>query len=64
MRVWNKSGHGRWQLFGHSHGNLPDDPKSLSIDVGVDCHGYHPISFEKVRSLMAKKDVNTNAEAK
>ena len=64
MRVWNKSGHGSWQLFGHSHGNLPDDSKSLSIDVGVDCHGYHPISFEKVRSLMAKKDVNTNGEVK
>lgn len=57
MRVWNKSNHGSWSLFGHSHGGLPNDPKLLSFDVGVDCHGYHPISFEKVRSLMAMKDV-------
>ncbi len=57
LRVWNKSCHSSWSLYGHSHGGLPDDPKSLSIDVGVDCHGYKPISFEKVRSLMAMKDI-------
>ncbi len=36
MRVWNKSHHGAWSLFGHSHYSLPDDPHALSIDVGVD----------------------------
>lgn len=55
MRVWNASHHGSWQLYGHSHGSLPDDPNLLSIDVGVDCHGYAPISFEQVRRIMAKK---------
>jgi calcineurin-like phosphoesterase family protein len=55
MRVWNKSHHGAWQLYGHSHGSLPDDPNSLSFDVGIDCHNYFPISFDEVKAIMAKK---------
>ena len=35
-RVWNRSHHGAWQLFGHSHYSLSDDPHALSLDVGVD----------------------------
>ena len=35
-RVWNKSHHGAWHLYGHSHASLPDDKNSLSFDVGVD----------------------------
>jgi len=55
MRVWNKSHAGSWHLYGHSHGSLPDDPHSLSFDVGVDCHDMKPISLEKVKEIMAKK---------
>lgn len=36
MRVWNRSHHGAWHLYGHSHYSLPDDPNALSLDVGVD----------------------------
>lgn len=57
MRVWNKSHRGSWHLYGHSHGKLPDDPNSLSFDAGTDCHGYTPISYERVKKLMAKKTV-------
>ena len=35
-RVWDRSHHGVWHLYGHSHHNLPDDPNALSCDVGVD----------------------------
>jgi calcineurin-like phosphoesterase family protein len=55
MRVWNRSHHGAWHLYGHSHGSLPDDPTSRSFDCGVDCHDLTPISFEQVSKLMAKK---------
>jgi calcineurin-like phosphoesterase family protein len=55
MRVWNKSHHGTWHLYGHSHGSLPDDPNSLSFDVGVDCHDYKPLEFEDVARIMKKK---------
>jgi calcineurin-like phosphoesterase family protein len=54
-RTWNKSHRGVYHLYGHSHGSLPDDPNSLSFDVGVDCHNYFPISFEQVCKIMKTK---------
>jgi len=54
-RVWNKSHHGIWHLYGHSHGTLSDDPESNSFDCGVDCHNYAPLSFEEVKAIMSKK---------
>lgn len=59
MRVWDKSHHGAWQLYGHSHGSLPDDPCALQLDVGVDTglygHSkYTPYSLEELRSIMKK----------
>lgn len=54
-RVWNRSHHGVWHLYGHSHGSLPDLKDSMSFDVGVDCHGYKPISFDEVKAIMSKK---------
>jgi len=55
MRTWNASHHGVWHLYGHSHGTLSDDEKALSIDVGVDCHNFYPISYEEVKELMKAK---------
>ena len=55
MRVFNKSHHGAWHLYGHSHGSLLDDPHSLSFDVGVDCHNYTPINLEQVKEIMSRK---------
>lgn len=54
-RVWNQSHRGAWQLYGHSHGTLYNDPNLLSMDVGVDPCGYNPISYEEVKELMKKK---------
>lgn len=55
MRVWNASHYGTWQLYGHSHGELPDDETMLSFDVGVDCHDYYPLSYDDVKAIMARK---------
>jgi calcineurin-like phosphoesterase family protein len=55
MRVWNKSHRGAWHLYGHSHGTLPDDPNSLSFDVGVDANQYFPISYQQVKARMKQK---------
>lgn len=55
MRVWNKAHHGAWQLYGHSHGSLPEDPKALSMDVGVDTNNYYPYSFDEISERMRKK---------
>ena len=55
MRVWNKSHHGAFHLYGHSHGSLPDDPTSRSFDIGVDCWDFTPVSYQQVKKIMAKK---------
>lgn len=55
MKVWNKSHHGSWHLYGHSHGSLPDDPESMSFDVGVNNWEYAPLEFEDVKRIMSKK---------
>lgn len=54
-RVWPQSHYGSFHLHGHSHGSLPDDPNSLSFDVGVDANGFKPISLLEVQARMAKK---------
>ncbi len=56
MKVWNGSHRGNWQLYGHSHGELPDENDRLQIDVGVDCHNFYPISAEEVEQIMSKKN--------
>ena len=55
MNVWNRSHRGAWHLYGHSHGSLPDNKNSLSIDVGVDCHNFKPIDVNNIRHIMSKK---------
>lgn len=55
FRVWDQCHHNSFHLYAHSHGNLPDDPNSLSFDVGVDCHDFCPISYDQVKQIMSKK---------
>lgn len=55
LRVWNKSHHGVYHLYGHSHGSLEDDPNSLSFDCGVDTNDFYPYSFEEVKAVMSRK---------
>lgn len=54
-RVWPQQHYGVWHLFGHSHGTVPDDPTTLTMDVGVDCTNYKPISYEELKEKMLKK---------
>jgi calcineurin-like phosphoesterase family protein len=56
MRVWNRSHYGAWQLYGHSHGSLKDDPHALQLDVGVDAWAYRPVSYEEIRARMKQKE--------
>lgn len=58
MRVWNKSHFNAWHLYGHSHGTLPGQGKS--IDVGVDTHGFYPYSFDEIKSIMNARPDNEN----
>lgn len=51
MQAWDRSNHGAWHLFGHSHGKLKGI--GLSFDVGMDCTDFAPLSLETVASKMA-----------
>lgn len=53
MRVWRGSHQGAWHLYGHSHGELPE--QGLSFDCGVDCNNFEPISLEEVMIKMYQK---------
>ena len=62
QRVWNKSHFGSLHLYGHSHGSLPGQGKS--VDVGVDSaelglrYGtLRPYSFEEVLKYLDTKIV-------
>ena len=55
FKVWNQSHRQSWALWGHSHGTLPDDPKALSLDVGVDGHEYKPWTYKELKARMAQK---------
>jgi calcineurin-like phosphoesterase family protein len=50
MRVWPKSHHGAYHLFGHSHNTLT--PYCKSFDVGVDTHNFFPWSWEEIKQKM------------
>lgn len=58
-RVWNKSHHGSWLLYGHSHGSLP--PYGLSVDVGVDdtniSDEYRPYEFGEIERFMRSREI-------
>ena len=54
MRTWNGKHRDTWALYGHSHGQLPED-SSLSFDVGVDTNNFYPYSIEDVIKRMATK---------
>jgi len=45
----------RGNLYGHSHGNRPDTPTSLSMDVGVDTNDFRPWHFDEICLLMTEK---------
>jgi calcineurin-like phosphoesterase family protein len=55
MMTWASSVHGSWQLYGHSHGRMPESIYRYSFDVGIDVWGYVPIPIEAVKLKMGPK---------
>lgn len=63
MDVWEGSHKFYWHLYGHSHGNVEQIRRAnpaydLSLDVGVDCHNFKPLSFTYLKSYFAEKQKN------
>jgi len=53
--TWNANMWGSWHFHGHSHGQLPVDPRAARLDVGVDAHGFTPISYGEIKQLFTKR---------
>lgn len=58
MRVWDRSHYNSWQLYGHSHGGLPDVGKQM--DVGVDTNDFYPYPLEDITREMKTRPDNFN----
>lgn len=61
QKVWNHSHKGSIHLYGHSHGTLPDDPNSKSMDIGFDTclYGhkkYTMYHIDEIIQIMSKKN--------
>lgn len=49
-RTWPHRHHGDLHLYGHSHGELP--PIEGSLDVGVDCWDWRPVTLMEIRARL------------
>jgi calcineurin-like phosphoesterase family protein len=63
MRVWNKSHHGSWMLYGHSHDSMEHEAWGRSMDVGVDSAyrilgEYRPFNLHEIAKIMSKRGHN------
>jgi calcineurin-like phosphoesterase family protein len=56
MLRWRNSNHGSLHLFGHSHGKLKS-PMSRSMDIGVTCNNYTPVSISQVIEKLGNQPI-------
>ena len=54
FRSWNGQHRGSINLHGHSHGRLKPMPRQF--DVGVDVHGFAPITLARLLGAKSEKD--------
>ena len=60
MVSWNNMRHQSYALHAHCHGSLrpwtaEHMPNARTMDVGVDCHDFSPVSYEQIREYMSTK---------
>lgn len=52
LLTWEKAFHGSMMLHGHCHGKVANDGTNRRYDVGVDAHGYTPVSWESIKQKL------------
>jgi len=62
MRVWDKSHHGVWHLYGHSHDGLEHTPWGKSMDCSVVSAGrikgsYEAFEYQEIKDIMKKRQL-------
>jgi calcineurin-like phosphoesterase family protein len=51
-RVWQGSNRGSYHLFGHSHGTLPSQGRSLDVGLDAPDMDFQPKTFSEIRDLL------------
>jgi calcineurin-like phosphoesterase family protein len=54
---WNGSFSGSFMLHGHCHGKIEFSDKYRRLDVGVDVHGFKPVTWETICEKLQNVDV-------
>lgn len=57
LQIWEHSHKGSINLYGHSHGRLPDSGLR-QMDVGMDANNMMPISIDQVKKILNKRQIN------
>ena len=60
MRTWRNKGHGAFQLYGHSHGQLPGLGRQM--DVGVDCNNFYPFEWSEIKAKLGAVEFKPKEE--
>lgn len=60
LRTWVGAARGAIHVYGHSHGRLPGNSRSL--DVGVDCWDFRPVSLPEIQARLAMLPAPTDVE--
>ena len=53
--VWNRSVHGSWLIYGHSHGRIGESETIPRCDAGVDVWGYRPVPWEAMKKKLESR---------
>ena len=60
IQSWNHINHFSWHIHGHTHGNLAVATNLKRHDVGVDNNNMRPVTYERLKEIMSKKELPTN----
>lgn len=55
IRSWSGKSHGGFHLYGHCHGKVPGEGRSM--DVGVDTNRFYPWAWEEIRERLKELPV-------
>lgn len=56
-RVWDGSYKGNFQLYGHSHGNIPNFNRSMDVGVDAGSNNWTPVSLDQIVAALGDQPI-------
>jgi calcineurin-like phosphoesterase family protein len=60
IHEWNKCHHGAYMLHGHTHGNDSYSNRYRILNVGINLHGYYPLSLDEIREMLSDRVIRSH----